>query len=322
VWHIWERLCGMHGNAGPPWSLPAVVVTSDVDGLVGAPKVRSSASARDTVIQMETRVVLITGASSGIGRACATRLAACGFRVYGTSRSSAPADPPPVTMLQMDVTGDASVQRGIDTIIQREGRLDVVVNNAGMAVAGPLELTSIEEAKHQLDVNLFGVFRVCRHVLPLMRSQGSGYIVNVGSIGGLIAIPYQPLYSASKFGLEGITESLRLEVRPFGVRVVIIEPGDTNTGITRNRRLAAAASNQEVYRSFDTALKRMAGDERNGPLPDGVARLLLRIVNTPNPRLRYTVGPAAQRAAVWMKRLMPYALLEFGMRKYYRLDRA
>jgi NAD(P)-dependent dehydrogenase (short-subunit alcohol dehydrogenase family) len=157
----------------------------------------------------------------------------------------------------MDVTDDESVQHAIDAILQREGRLDIVVNNAGIAIAGPLELTSIEEAKRQFDVNLFGAFRVCRAVLPSMRRQGSGYIVNVCSIGGLIAIPYQPLYRASKFALEGMTESLRLEVRSFGIRVVIIEPGDTKTEITQNRRMAEASANPQVYSSF-------AGFEPNG----------------------------------------------------------
>jgi NAD(P)-dependent dehydrogenase (short-subunit alcohol dehydrogenase family) len=268
---------------------------------------------------METRVAFVTGASSGIGRSCATHLAACGVRVYGTSRvpSTAPA---PFTMLQMDVTDDASVKRAIDSIIQRESRLDIVVNNAGIALAGPVELTSMAEARHQIDVNLFGAFRVCRAVLPIMRRQGGGYIVNVGSIGGLIAIPYQPLYSASKFALEGLTESLRLEVRPFGVRVVIVEPGDTRTEITQNRRVAEAAMGQNVHRLFAAALKRTADDEQKGPGPEGVARLLWRIVNTTNPRLRYTVGPAIERAAVFLKRLLPYAVMEFGMRRYYGLD--
>src|SRR6185369_13772688 len=110
-----------------------------------------------------------------------------------------------------------------------------------------------EEAARQMEVNFFGVFRVCRAVLPTMRSQGRGYIVNMGSIGGLIAIPYQPLYSASKFALEGLTESLRLEARPFGIRVVIIEPGDTRTEITQNRRMAVATADQQVYRSLAAA---------------------------------------------------------------------
>jgi NAD(P)-dependent dehydrogenase (short-subunit alcohol dehydrogenase family) len=264
---------------------------------------------------MNTRVALITGASSGIGRACAAHLASCGIRVYGTSRN--PLDD---TLLSMDVTSDDSVQQAIDTVLQREGRLDIVVNNAGIAVAGPVEFTSMEEAKHQIDVNLFGAVRVCRAVLPTMRRQGNGFVVNIGSIGGLLAIPFQPLYSASKFALEGFTESLRLEVRAFGIRVCIIEPGDTRTEITRNRRVAAAAAEQTVYRSFASALRRTADDEQHGPGPEAVAQLLWRIMNTPNPRLRYTVGAATQRAAVWMKRLLPYSAVEYGMRRYYGVE--
>ena len=149
-----------------------------------------------------------------------------------------------------------------------------------------------------------------------MREHG-GYVVNMGSIGGLIAIPYQPLYSASKFALEGMSESLRLEVAPFGVHVVIIEPGDTRTPITQNRTITADSMIRAKYPSFAAALNRTAADERNGPGPETVARLLLRIVNTRNPRLRYTVGPPVQRAAVWLKRLLPYAALEYGMRRYY-----
>ena len=268
---------------------------------------------------MASRIVFITGASSGIGRACALHLHQHGFRVYGTSRA-ARSSGSPFTMLQADVNDEPSVQSAVHSVIDREGRIDVVVNNAGIAIAGPLESTSMEEAQHQLDVNLFGTLRVCRAVLPLMRKQQAGYIVNIGSIGGLIAIPYQPLYSASKFALEGMMESLRMETRPFGVRVVLIEPGDTRTAITENRTLTADVAARDAYCRFPAALKRMATDEQNGPGPEIVARLLHRIVNTRNPRLRYTTGPAVQRAAVWMKRLLPNAVLEYGMRQYYGVD--
>ena len=181
------------------------------------------------------RVVLVTGASSGIGLACATHLAGRGYRVYGTSRRPGAGQAGSLAMLAADVTDDGSVEQAVATVLDREGRLDIVVNNAGMGIAGPVENTSIEQAKWQLEVNFFGAFRVCRAALPAMRKQGSGYIVNIGSIGGLIAIPYQAMYSASKFALEGMSEALRMEVRPFGVRVVIIEPGDHKTGITQNR---------------------------------------------------------------------------------------
>jgi NAD(P)-dependent dehydrogenase (short-subunit alcohol dehydrogenase family) len=266
------------------------------------------------MLKENKRVVLITGASSGIGLACATYLAERGFRVYGTSRRSSP-ESSAVTMLTADITDDRSVAGVVATVLDREGRLDIVVNNAGMGIAGPVEDTSIEEAKGQLEVNFFGAFRVCRAALPAMRSRGSGYIVNIGSIGGLIAIPYQGMYSASKFALEGLSETLRMEVRPFGIRVVIIEPGDHKTGITQNRQVT-----QSTYgKSFEAALARTAHDEQSGPGPEQIARLLYRIVNQSNPRLRYTVGPVAQRVAVWLKRLLPNGVVEFGVRRYFGL---
>jgi NAD(P)-dependent dehydrogenase (short-subunit alcohol dehydrogenase family) len=266
----------------------------------------------------EKRVVLVTGASSGIGLACATHLAGRGYRVYGTSRRSGFGPAGGVAMLVADVTDDHSVEQAVAAVLEREGRLDIVVNNAGMGIAGPVENTSIEQAKRQLEVNFFGAFRVCRAVLPALRNQRSGYIVNIGSIGGLIAIPYQAMYSASKFALEGLSESLRMEVRPFGVKVVIIEPGDHKTAITENR--TAMAGGTDAYsRSFQAALARTAHDEQSGPGPEQVARLLYRIVNTRNPRLRYTIGPATQRAAVWLKRFLPYSITEYSMRSYFGL---
>jgi NAD(P)-dependent dehydrogenase (short-subunit alcohol dehydrogenase family) len=266
-------------------------------------------------------VVLITGASSGIGQACGLHLAAYGYRVYGTSRRAGPDTPPgALAMIPMDVTSDASVERGVEWVLNREKRLDVVVNNSGIAVAGAIENTSMDEAREQLDVNFFGVLRVCRTVLPILRRQRGGYIVNIGSIGGLIGLPYQAMYSASKFALEGFTESLRLEARPFGIRVVLIEPGDHKTPLTFNRRRVARSDEDQAYlTSFEGAIERMARDEQNGPEPAGVARLLRGIIETPNPRLRYTIGPIAQQAAVFMKRLLPYAITEYAMRAYYGL---
>jgi NAD(P)-dependent dehydrogenase (short-subunit alcohol dehydrogenase family) len=266
------------------------------------------------------RVALVTGVSSGIGQACAAHLAARGFRVYGTSRRPAANAAGGITLLTADVTDDTSVEQAVATVLDREGQLHVVVNNAGMGIAGPLESTTTEQAKRQLEVNFFGALRVCRAVLPAMRSQRSGYIVNIGSIGGLIAIPYQAMYSASKFALEGMSEALRMEVRPFGIRVVIIEPGDHKTSITQNRTLTGLPGGADVYRpSFESALAKTAHDEQSGPGPEQIARLLYRIVNQRNPRLRYTVGPIPQRAAVWLKRLAPNSLVEYGIRSYYNL---
>jgi short-subunit dehydrogenase len=151
-----------------------------------------------------------------------------------------------------------------------------------------------------------------------MRSQGAGYIVNIGSIGGLIAIPFQGFYSASKFALEGLSESLRIEVRPFGIHVVLIEPGDHCTGFTANRRSTTASTGPSAYRNrFERAIARMASDEQNGPKPDAIARLVRKVIDDPRPRLRYTVGPASQRAAVWLKRLLPNRMMEGIISRYY-----
>lgn len=263
-------------------------------------------------------MVLVTGASSGIGQSCAAFLSERGCRVYGVSRSAGGGAGGGVIRLQMDVTSDASVVDTVNTVREREGRLDVVVNNAGVAIAGAVEDTTIAEARQQFEVNFFGALRVCRAVLPGMRRQGAGYIINIGSIAGLVALPYQALYSASKFALEGLTESLRLEVGSFGIKVVLIEPGDHRTGLTQNRRWTSASGKDSPYHSSaERALSRMARDEQTGPDPDRVARLVYRVMSTSRPRLRYTAGPATQRAAVWLKRMMPYGVVEKVMGLYY-----
>lgn len=269
------------------------------------------------------RVVLITGASSGIGRACALHLHARGYRVYGTSRQAPAAvaeDDSGPCMIAMDVTCEASVQAAIALIMAREGRLDVVVNNAGYGIAGAIEDTRIDEAQAQLDTNFFGVLRVCRAVLPILRAQGAGYLVNVSSIGGLIAIPFQGLYSASKFALEGLSESLRAEVRPYGVQVVMIEPGDFRTGFTAERRSVAAAEQSPYLARHRAAQAVMEADETGGASPDAIAQLLERIINMPAPRLRYLAGPIMQKFTVLvLKRLLPQRWFEQLIAGYYRI---
>jgi NAD(P)-dependent dehydrogenase (short-subunit alcohol dehydrogenase family) len=248
-------------------------------------------------------VVLITGASSGIGLACANLFKTRGDKVYGANRTP-------------DVRSDASVSTAVADILSREGRIDILVNNAGIAIAGSVEDTSVEQAKDQFEVNFFGVLRVCQAVLPAMRSQGAGYIVNIGSIAGQVAVPYQGLYSASKFALEGLTESLRMETRHLGIKVVLIEPGDHRTNLTANRRKSTPSP--PYADRFHRAIRQMEKDEQNGPDPAGIARLIGRIVSKPKPRLRYTIGPVAERAAIWIKRLGPAALVEKAMTGYYK----
>ncbi|MFC5743701.1 SDR family oxidoreductase [Dyella tabacisoli] len=268
------------------------------------------------------RIVLITGASSGIGKSCAQHLQQRGYRVYGTSRGAVfpnEVSAGEVAMIPMDVRSQASVEQAVQWILAREGRLDIVVNNAGNGIAGAIEDTSIAEAQAQFDTNFFGMLRVCHATLPVLRRQGSGYLINVSSIAGRIGVPFQGLYSASKFAIEGLTEVLRAEVRPYGVRVALIEPGDFHTGFTVQRCIAAAAQVPGSYSErFRTALSVMEKDETRGATPEAIAQLLERIINTPSPKLRHLVGPAAQKLSVSLiQKLLPQKTFEAIIDKYY-----
>lgn len=274
-----------------------------------------------TTPQSQSKVILITGASSGIGRACAEALAAQGHRVYGANRSTV-AHNAAVIPLPMDVTDAATVTAGIQTILDREGRLDVAVNNSGAGIGGAVEETSMAEAQALLDLNFFGVMRVCQAVLPIMRAQGAGLIINMSSVGGLMGLPYQALYSASKYALEGFSESLRMEVAEFGIRVVLVEPGDVNTAFTANRLHAAAASDlrSPYAQQYGRVMAQVEADERVGVAPERVARTVLRVVNSRHPRTRYVVGPLSQCLAAWIKPFLPAALAERLLMAHYGLE--
>ena len=263
---------------------------------------------------------MITGASQGIGRACAEYLHARGERVYGTSRDWSARPPAPFEMIPMDAARAGSVEEAVQTVLAREGRLDALVNNAGMGIAGAVEDTSLDEARAQMEANFFSVVRACRAALPSMRERRSGIVVNISSLAGLIAVPFQSLYSASKFAVEGFSEALRMEVRPYGIRVVLIEPGDFHTPFTANRRRTAASAVNPAYRQrFERALAVMERDETHGPDPARIARLLARILDSPRPRLRYRVGPLPERLAAAARPLVPPALFEWALVKYYGL---
>jgi NAD(P)-dependent dehydrogenase (short-subunit alcohol dehydrogenase family) len=266
-------------------------------------------------------VVLITGASSGIGQACAEVLSANGHTVYGTSRRPSPGGER-YKMLEMDVTSDDSVQRAVDAVLAAEGRIDVVVNNAGFVMAGAVEDVSIDEARRQLDTNFFGVLRVCKAVLPSMRKQQSGLLINISSLGGEVGLPFQGLYSASKFALEGLTESLRQEVAPFGIQATLVQPGDVRTRITENRVQASHSGPGSAYRAhFETALRTIEADERAGVPPEDVARRVLELLENGPVRVRYSVGKLAQRAAVMAKWVLPSRTFEMLVMSLYGLSR-
>jgi NAD(P)-dependent dehydrogenase (short-subunit alcohol dehydrogenase family) len=220
----------------------------------------------------------------------------------------------------MDVREPASIEAAVAFILQREGRLDVLVNNAGIALAGAVEETSIDEARGQFDTNFFGVHHVCRSVLPIMRKQGSGLIVNIGSIGGRITIPFQGFYCASKHALAALTDSLRMEVKPFGIQVTLFEPGDFRTGLTANRLFADASRDASAYADRqNAAIAVMEKDEQGGPDPRQLALLLERVMAKQRVRPRYLVGMLPQKLAVLAQSALPASVFERLIMSYYRI---
>lgn len=268
---------------------------------------------------MGKKVILITGASSGIGKAAAEYLLEKGHTVYGASRTAADRNLS-FTALKMDVNNDDSVNEAISLIINKEGKIDVVINCAGFGVAGSIEDTSFDEAKALFETNFFGVFRVCKAVIPGMRKQKAGLIINIGSLAGLVPIPFQAFYSSSKFAIESMTEALRMELLSFGIRVILIEPGDFNTEFTANRKMAAQSEINDTYREkFSRAVSIMEKDESNGPAPVKIAELIGRIMDNPSPRLRYTTGKLSQILPVKLRNFLPHKLSEYLLMKYYGL---
>jgi len=269
-----------------------------------------------------SRVVLVTGASSGLGAACARALSARGHRVYGASRragTDAPAAGAPIP-LAMDVTDEASVGAAVAALLAREGRLDVVVNNAGVGLAGSIEDTAVDEARALFETNLFGVHRVCRATLPLLRARGDGLVVNVGSIGGRVAIPFQGFYSASKAALHVFNDALRGELAPFGVRVVLVEPGDFRTGFTASRVFARAGAGSPYASRCARAVGVMEADERAGADPESLAARVVDIVEGRARGTRHLAGRLSQRLVARLAPWLPDALLDRGLRAYYERD--
>lgn len=263
--------------------------------------------------KQEPRVALVTGASSGIGLITARALAGAGYRVFGTSRRAIPAAPG-ITMLVCDVSSDASVQAMVATLLEQTGRIDLLVNNAGIGLLGAAEESSIAQAQALFDVNLFGVARVVNALLPAMRAQRSGRIINMSSVLGLIPAPYNAYYAASKHALEGYTESLDHEVRALGIRAVLVEPGVTRTAFEEN--LSRADQPLAAY-----AAERQRSEQlmrlwvSSGDAPELVAATVLKAAADARPRLRYAAGKQSRQVSS-LRRFMPERLVDTMLRKF------
>lgn len=255
---------------------------------------------------MTKKVILITGISSGFGKQTAILLAENGHIVYGTVRKQVETLSG-VHILSMDLLDTDSIQKSVHIILLKEGRIDVLINNAGMHTGGPVETLPDEYIRKQFETNFFGLAELTRKVLPAMRKQGSGTIINIGSIGGLMGLPFQGYYSATKFAVEGFSEALRMEVKQFGIKVVVINPGDFRTNNTANRRgFLAEISEPDAYSvQFEKTLSVIEKDENNGWNPEILARKMVKIVNCKNPLQRYIIASFEQKLAVFIKKILP-----------------
>lgn len=263
-------------------------------------------------------VILITGVSSGFGKAMAKKLSLDGHKIYGTVRREVePIEG--VSYIHAEVTDDKSVEAAVKHVISAEGRIDVFINNAGMGIGGPLEFSSIEDARRQMDTNFLGMVRFLHFILPVMRKQKSGKIIAFSSIGGLIGLPFQGLYSASKFAIEGYCEALRMEVRQHGIKVVVIEPGDFSTNFTAMRKSVAAEDALEAYPSYSESLKSIEHDENSGLKPEYLAEKISKIVRKKKPSYSYIISTLEQRLSVTLKAILPSSLFARIISSYYKL---
>nr|WP_281379478.1 oxidoreductase [Novosphingobium sediminicola] len=265
------------------------------------------------------KTAFVTGASSGIGKAAALALNRAGYRVIGTSRKAAPGEVRDgIRMIACDVTSDASVAAAVASAHSELGRIDLLVNNAGYAISGAAEESSIEQVRALFDTNYLGVVRVTNAVLPIMREQGGGRILNIGSVVGLIPGPFGAHYTASKHAIEGYSESLDHEVRPFGIRVAVIEPWATKTSIEDNspRGDRPVAAYGQTFARYQAAF---AAAMATGDTAEAVAETILAAAQAGKPQLRYPSGKAARQTA-FARRFLPRAMFDRTLRKQFNID--
>ena len=266
-----------------------------------------------------SKVVLVTGGSSGIGKAIGEWLLQKGFKVYGTSRNPESYRDSKIPLLALDVVDQKSITACVETLLKKENRIDVLVNNAGAGITGPIEEVPEEEMKRNFDTNFFGPINVIKAVLPAMRQQQSGLIINITSIAGYMGLPYRGIYSASKGALELITEAFRMEIKEFGIEMTTVAPGDFSTNIASGRYHAPVLENSPYKQPYGNTLKLMDEHVDSGDDPMLMAKAIYKIINTPNPKVHYKVGAFMQKFSIVLKRILPDKVYEKLLRNHYKL---
>jgi len=266
-----------------------------------------------------SKIVLITGGSSGIGKSIGEFLHAKGYTVYGTSRNPEKVTNSVFPLIALEVRNVESIQKAVATIIEKSGRIDIVINNAGVGIAGPIEEIPTEEIKNNFETNLFGPIEVMKSVLPQMRSQKSGLIINITSIAGYMGLPYRGIYSASKGALELITEALRMEVKSFGIHITNVAPGDFATNIAAGRFHAPLKKGSAYEISYGNTLKMMNEHVDIGSNPNEMAEAIYKIILHPNPKIHYKVGAFMQKFSIVLKRILPDKIYEKMLMNHYKL---
>ena len=266
-----------------------------------------------------SKVVLITGGSSGIGKSIGEFLHHQGFTVYGTSRNPEKITNSVFPLVSLDVRDSKSIHLAVAKIIQETGRLDIVINNAGVGITGPLEEIPMEEIKNNFETNFFGPIEVMKAVLPQMRSQQSGLIINITSIAGYMGLPYRSVYSASKGALELVTEALRMEVKPFGIQITNVAPGDFATNIAAGRFHAPVTKGSAYEKVYGDVLTTMDQHVDSGSNPNEMAEAVYRIIQEINPRIHYKVGAFMQKFSIVLKRILPDKVYEKMLMNHYNL---
>ncbi|UOK41830.1 MULTISPECIES: SDR family oxidoreductase [Flavobacterium] len=266
-----------------------------------------------------SKVVLITGGSSGIGKSVGEYLHQKGFIVYGTSRNPERVEHSVFPLVALDVRDSESIKKAVAEVITKSGRLDVVINNAGVGITGPLEEIPAEEIKNNFETNLFGPIEVMKAVLPQMRLQKSGLIINVTSIAGYMGLPYRSVYSASKGALELITEALRMETKSFGIQITNVAPGDFATNIAAGRYHAPLVKGSAYEIPYGNTLKTMDEHVASGSNPDEMALAIYAVIQTPKPNVHYKVGALMQRFSIILKRILPDKMYEKLLMNHYKL---